>query len=108
MISKANKSNLQQAISRCISQDDCNAAFFCSRYDTVKELLGYVKECNIGFSVYIKHQTGQVYFANGSVLTIRVAEGSEGIRVEKMYFDEQDDIPYDLKQRLIARERNAN
>lgn len=107
MISKLNKITLKQAIAYCISKDGCNAAFFCSRYDTVKELLGYIKECNLGMASHIKHQTGQVYFANGSVLTIRVAEGSEGVYANKMYFDEQDYIPYDLKQRLVALERKC-
>lgn len=98
-----NQIHLAQAVALCQSRDNYKVAFFCSRHQTVKDLLEYA---HLYFAVKsIKWQTGEIAFSNGSVIVITAPKQIVGWEMHKVFFDETDTIPYELKQQLRLRER---
>lgn len=95
--------HLAQAVALCQSRDNYKVAFFCSRQQTVRDLLEYA---SLHFNVErIRWQIGTINFSNGSVIVITAPKQIVGWEMHKVFFDDADTIPYELKQQLRLRER---
>ena len=94
---------LAQAIALCQSRDNYKVAFFCSHQSTVRYLLEHAK---LYFNVMsTKATTGEIGFENGSKIFLSVPQSVTGYEVHEVFFDELDNIEYELKQHLRTRAR---
>jgi hypothetical protein len=101
-----NRSKLLQAARVCFTNPNTKVAFFCSSQQSVKDVLSYVDNSEVIWEdVLIKDKTGEILFNNGSSIFVSAPQRIMGIEVHKVIFDEQDSIPYELKQHLRTRER---